>query len=124
LVVDESRTTRKLIALAAAADGMKVTEAGDAADAASRILEDGTPDLVLVDAALPGTDGYELCKMIRTNAATRHVPIVLMTARDGSRDKLRGAVAGVTASVAKPINPDELMQTVRSCLAAEPLPTA
>jgi DNA-binding response OmpR family regulator len=47
-----------------------------------------------------------------------------MTARDGSRDKLRGAVAGVTASVAKPIDPDELMQTVRSCLAAEPLPTA
>ena len=97
LVVDESRTTRKLIAMAAAGDGIKVTEATDATDAAGRILEDGAPDLVLVDAALPGTDGYELCKLIRSNPATRQVPIVLMTAKDGARDKLRGAVAGFTA---------------------------
>ncbi|HET6576335.1 MAG TPA: response regulator [Fimbriiglobus sp.] len=124
LVVDESRTTRKLIAMAAAGDGMKVSEAIDAADAASRILEDGPPDLVLVDAALPGTDGYELCKLIRTNAATRQVPIVLMSAKEGSRDQLRGTVAGFTATVAKPIDPDALMQTVRSCLAVEPVPTA
>jgi CheY-like chemotaxis protein len=124
LVVDESRTTRKLIAMAAAGDGMKVTEAVDAADAASRILEDGTPDLVLVDAALPGTDGYELCKLIRTNAATRQVPIILMTAKNGSRDQLRGSAAGFNATVSKPIDPDELMQVVRSCLAVEPVPTA
>lgn len=124
LVVDESRTTRKLIAMAAAGDGMKVAEAVDAADAASRILEDGTPDLILVDAALPGTDGFELCKMIRTNAATRQVPIILMTAKDGSRDQPRGSAAGFTATVAKPIDPDELMQAVRSCLGAEPVPTA
>ena len=103
---------------------MKVTEAIDAADAASRILEDGTPDLVLVDAALPGTDGFELCKLIRTNAATRQVPIILMTGKDGSRDQLRGSAAGVTATVAKPIDPDDLMQVVRSCLAVEPVPTA
>jgi CheY-like chemotaxis protein len=124
LVVDDSRTTRKLIALAAAGDGMKVAEATDAADAASHILENGSPDLILVDAALPGTDGYELCKLIRANPTTRQVPIVLMTAREGTRDKLRGAVVGVTASVAKPIDPDELMQAVRSCLPAEPVPTA
>lgn len=124
LVVDESRTTRKLIAMAAAGDGMKVSEATDAADAAGRILEDGAPDLVLVDAALPGTDGYELCKLIRSNPATRQVPIVLMTAKDGARDKLRGAAAGFTASVAKPIDPDELMRTVRSCLPSDPVPTA
>jgi len=124
LVVDESRTTRKLIALAAAGDGFKVTEAADAADAASSMLEGGPPDLVLVDAALPGTDGFELCKLIRTNPATRHVPVVLMAARDGVRDKVRGAVVGFTATVAKPIDPEELMQTIRSCLAAEPIPTA
>jgi twitching motility two-component system response regulator PilG len=124
LVVDESRTTRKLIAMAASADGMKVSEATDAADAAGRILEDGAPDLILVDAALPGTDGYELCKLIRANPATRQVPIVLMTAKDGVRDKLRGAVAGFSASVAKPIDPDELMRTVRSCLSADLVPTA
>jgi CheY-like chemotaxis protein len=124
LVVDDSRTTRKLIALAAAGDGMKVVEAADAADAAGHILESGSPDLILVDAALPGTDGYELCKLIRANPTTRQVPIVLMTAREGTRDKLRAAMAGVTACVAKPIDPDELMQAVRSCLPAEPVPTA
>jgi CheY-like chemotaxis protein len=124
LVVDESRTTRKLIAMAAAADGIKVSEAADAADAASRILEEGPPDLILVDAALPGTDGYEFCKLIRTNPTTTQVPVVLMTARDGLRDKIRSATAGVTAALTKPIDPDELMRTVRSCLQVEPAPTA
>jgi CheY-like chemotaxis protein len=124
LVVDESRTNRKLIAMTAAGDGMKVAEAADATEAAHRILEDGPPDLILVDAALPGTDGYEFCKMIRANPDSRQVPVVLMVGRDGLRDKLRGAVAGVTAAVAKPIDPDELMGTVRACLAAEPAPTA
>jgi twitching motility two-component system response regulator PilG len=124
LVVDESRTNRKLIAMTAAADGMKVAEAADATEAAHRILEDGPPDLIVVDAALPGTDGYEFCKMIRANPTTKQVPVVLMAGRDGLRDKIRGAVAGVSASVAKPIDPDELMGAVRSCLTAEPAPTA
>jgi CheY-like chemotaxis protein len=124
LVVDDSRTTRKLIAMAAAADGIKVTEATDANDAATRILEDGAPDLVLVDAALPGVNGYEFCKLIRNNPATRQVPIVLMSAREGLRDKIKSAVAGVSAVLAKPLDPDELMRTVRSCLTAEPAPTA
>ncbi len=124
LVVDESRTNRKLIAMTAAGDGMKVAEAADATEAAHRILEDGPPDLIVVDAALPGTDGYEFCKMIRANPTTKQVPVVLMAGRDGLRDKIRGAVAGVSAAVAKPIDPDELMGAVRSCLAAEPAPTA
>jgi twitching motility two-component system response regulator PilG len=124
LVVDESRTTRKLIAMAAAGDGMCVVEASDATDAAHRILEDGPPDLVLIDVALPGVDGYEFCKLIRNNPTTRQVPIVLMTGKEGIRDKIRSAVAGVSAVATKPLNPDELMRTIRACLAAEPAPTA
>src|SRR5262249_6650730 len=101
LVVDESRTTRKLIAMAVAGDGMTVAEASDANEAAEQILEDGSPDLILVDVALPGVDGYEFCKLIRNNPATRQVPLVLMTGKEGLRDRIRGAAVGVTAAITK-----------------------
>jgi twitching motility two-component system response regulator PilG len=124
LVVDESRTIRKLIAMTASVDGFRVTEAADANEATTRIQEDGTPDLMIVDAALPGTDGYELCKLIRHNPATRQTPVIMLTGKDGLFDKIRGAVAGVTAVLPKPLDPEELLQAVRACLPVELLPTA
>ncbi len=124
LVVDESRTIRKLVAMTAGAEGFRVVEAADATEAAGRILEDGPPELILLDATLPGVDGYEFCKLVRNNPSTKAVPVVLMTGKDGLFDKLRGAVAGVNGALHKPLDPDELMTTVRSYLSPDPVPTS
>jgi twitching motility two-component system response regulator PilG len=120
LVIDPSRTVRKLVALALAMDGYRVVEAGDATDATDRIRESGVPDLILVDEALPGMDGYEFCNHLRQSPETRRVPVVMWTGRDGLFDKLRGRVAGIDAFLPKPLHPDAVVQAVRSFCPAEP----
>jgi len=113
LVVDPSRTVRKLVAMAAGPDGITVAEAGDATEGMERIKE-ATPDLILVAAAMPGMDGYDFCKTLRQNPALKRVPVVLMTEREGLFDKLRGKVAGVDGVLHKPFDPSALVQAVRS----------
>lgn len=113
LVVDPSRTVRKLVAMAAGPDGITVTEAGDADEAIERLRE-GTPDLILVAAAMPGMDGYEFCKVLRQSHGLKRVPVVLMTEREGLFDRLRGKVVGVDGVLNKPFDPSALVQAVRS----------
>lgn len=114
LVVDESRTIRKLVAMSAQSNGFDVIEACDAMEAADRILEGGTPDIALVDVGLSGVDGYELCRLIRMNPGTKSIPLIIMTSKDGLFDNVRGATAGVTAALSKPLDPAELLHTLRA----------
>jgi twitching motility two-component system response regulator PilG len=114
LVVDESRTIRKLVVMSARPDGFEVVEASGAMEAADRILEGGPPDVALVDAGLPGVDGYELCRLIRLNPGTKSIPLIIMTSKGGFFDTVRGAAAGVTAALAKPLDPAELLHTLRA----------
>lgn len=114
LVIDPSRTVRKLVVMAAAPEGFTVTEAGDAAEAIERVREMGTPDLVLVAAVMPGMDGYEFCKVLRQSHDLKRVPVVMLTERDSLFDKLRGKVAGVDGELHKPFDPAALVQAVRT----------
>lgn len=124
LVVDESKTIRKLIVMSARSDGFEVIEACDAMEAADRILEGGTPDIALVDAGLTGVDGYELCRLIRMNPGTKSIPLIIMTSKDGLVDNVRAATAGVTASLPKPLDPSQLLHTLRAHCPVPPAPTA
>jgi CheY-like chemotaxis protein len=113
MVVDDSPTVRKLIMSKLEKHGHSVVAAVDGMDALSKINEVNA-DLILLDVTMPRLDGYQLCKLIRQNAQTKHIPVVMISGKDGFFDKVRGRMAGSTAYITKPFGPETLLQTVET----------
>jgi CheY-like chemotaxis protein len=115
LVVDDSPTVRKLISGKLEKCGHEVICAVDGIDALQKI-NDLVPDLILLDITMPRMDGYQVCKLIRTNEQTKEVPVVMISGKDGFFDKVRGKMAGTTGYITKPFGPETLMKTVETYL--------
>jgi twitching motility two-component system response regulator PilG len=115
LVVDDSPTVRKLISGKLEKSGHNVVCAVDGIDALAR-LEEGMPDLVLLDITMPRMDGYEVCKQIRSNPAGKDLPVVMISGKDGFFDKVRGRMAGTSGYVTKPFGPETLMKALETYL--------
>jgi Response regulators consisting of a CheY-like receiver domain and a winged-helix DNA-binding domain len=113
MIVDDSPTVRKLISGKLEKCGHKVVAAVDGMDALAKINE-VTPDLILLDITMPRLDGYQVCKLIRNNASTKDVPVIMISGRDGFFDKVRGRMAGSTGYITKPFGPDTLMKTIEA----------
>lgn len=118
LVVDDSPTVRKLIAGKLEKCGHQVVCSSDGVEAMVQ-LEGMRPDLVLLDITMPRMDGYQVCKLIRSNVATKDVPVVMISGKDGFFDKVRGRMAGTSGYITKPFGPETLMKAVESYLKAE-----
>lgn len=82
-------------------------------DAALRLLDDVTPHLVLLDAAMPGQDGFEICRRIKGQAQSAHLPVIFTTGPGAPDDMLRGFEAGGVDFVVKPVNMAELLARMR-----------
>ena len=115
LVVDDSPTVRKLIAGKLEKCGHDVFCSNDGVEAMER-LEDLRPDLILLDINMPRMDGYQVCKLIRSNVDTKDVPVVMISGKDGFFDKVRGRMAGTSGYITKPFGPETLMKAVESYL--------
>lgn len=115
MIVDDNPTVRRLVAGKLEKCGHAVIAAESGTDALSKIGE-VTPDLILLDIAMPQMDGYEICKFIRGNAATKDVPVLLISGKDGLFDAARGQAAGSTGFIAKPFGPEALMRAVETYL--------
>jgi twitching motility two-component system response regulator PilG len=111
LVVDDSPTIRKLVSMTLEKYGHRVLCATNGLDALNK-LNEVIPDLILSDINMPHMDGYQLCKMIRGNAVTRSVPVIMLSGKDGIFDKLRGRMVGATAYITKPFEIDSLLQLI------------
>jgi DNA-binding response OmpR family regulator len=112
LVVEDAANLREVIAQYLTLDGFDVRQAGDGVEAL-RLLAAQAFDLVVLDLMLPGVDGWEVCKQVRTRSA---VPIVMLTARGDEADKLAGFGLGADDYVTKPFSPRELMARVRAIM--------
>jgi twitching motility two-component system response regulator PilG len=112
LVIDGNTIIRKLVGMTLHKRGFRVAEAQDGQEAMEVIGVEGRPDLIVLDVAVPGTDGYALCRTIRKNPATARTPVVMMSARDRAADPARGRLAGVDANVTKPFDPAALVRVV------------
>ncbi len=121
LVVDDSPTVRKLIAGKLEKSGHHVICAVDGVDGLTR-MEEGLPDLILLDIAMPRMDGYQVCKQIRSNPAAKDIPIVMISGKDGFFDKVRGRMAGTTGYITKPFGPETLMKALETYLVIETEP--
>jgi len=115
LVVDDSPTVRKLIAGKLEKSGHDVYCSNDGVEAMER-LQNLVPDLILLDITMPRMDGYQVCKLIRTNEATKNVPVVMISGKDGFFDKVRGRMAGTSGYITKPFGPETLMKAVETYL--------
>ncbi len=118
LVVDDSPTIRKLISGKLEKCGHDVFCSSDGVEAVKR-LEDFRPDLILLDINMPRMDGYQVCKLIRSNETTRDIPVVMISGKDGFFDKVRGRMAGTSGYITKPFGPETLMKVVESYLQSE-----
>ena len=75
-------------------------------------------DIVFLDIMLPGIDGYRVCKAIKADKRTKHLPVVMLTSKDGTIDKVRGIMAGTNVYLTKPLERHELIQAIDKCLPA------
>jgi DNA-binding response OmpR family regulator len=112
LVVDDEPIVREVVVNYLRREGFRTLEAADG-DAARRLVEEGSPTLVVLDVMLPGTDGLELCRWIR---ARSDLPVIMLTARGEEADRIVGLELGADDYVTKPFSPRELAARVRTVL--------
>jgi len=116
LVVDDEIGALTLISLMLERAGLSVLKARDAI-AATGILNEVTPDLIILDVMMPGTNGIELCRQIREREATATTPVLILSARGDGDSVKRGIEAGANAYLAKPIMNNNLVEKAREMLA-------
>jgi putative two-component system response regulator len=115
LIVDDVAGSARQIESLLAPDGYEVRTVGDGVAALRRVRDD-PPDLVLMDVKMPLVDGFEACRAIKRDPATRLIPVVLVTSLDDSASRVRGLDAGADDFVSKPFVATELRARVRSLL--------
>jgi diguanylate cyclase (GGDEF)-like protein len=115
LVVDDNRDNAEIIATRLRFRGYEVEQAGTG-EAALSAIRNGSPDLVLLDIMLPDIDGFEICRSVKGDSTLPFIPIILVTARDSTEDKIAGFDAGADDYLTKPIMFSELEARVRSML--------
>ena len=112
LVVDDEPIVREVVVRYLSREGHRTLEAADG-PAARAAIESSDPDLVVLDVMLPGTDGLELCRWIRS---TSELPVIMLTARGEEADRIVGLELGADDYVTKPFSPRELAARVRTVL--------
>jgi DNA-binding response OmpR family regulator/DNA-binding CsgD family transcriptional regulator len=112
LVVDDSPSTLSVLTDAIEEAGMTVLVAREGEHALS-IVEKVTPDVILMDAVMPGTDGFATCRRLKQNRALAHVPVIFMTGLSDTEHIVKGLEAGGVDYVTKPIVPGELLARIR-----------
>ncbi|MGH2560583.1 MAG: response regulator [Thermomicrobiales bacterium] len=112
LIVDDESIVREVVAQYLRQDGFQVELAADGHEALSRFAA-ARPDLVLLDLMLPGVDGLEVCRRIRTQS---NVPVIMVTAKGDETDTIIGLGVGADDYVSKPFSPRELVARVKAVL--------
>ncbi len=113
LVVDDILSNVKLLEAKLTAEYFEVVTAFNGQECLSRMAEQ-VPDIVLLDVMMPGMDGFEVCRRIKANPGTAHVPVVMVTALDQPSDRVAGLEAGADDFLTKPVDDSALFARVRS----------
>ena len=115
LVVDDIEANVRLLEAKLAAEYFEVLTAHDGPTALALAASE-QPDVVLLDVMMPGMDGFSVCRRLKDDAETRHIPVVLVTALDGRSDRVSGLEAGADEFLTKPIDDVMLFARVRSLI--------
>lgn len=121
MVVDDSVTVRKVTGRFLEREGYRVITAKDGVDA-MRVLQDHTPDVMLLDIEMPRMDGFEVARLVRSTQRLKNLPIVMITSRTGDKHRDRALAMGVNHYLGKPYQEDVLLDVVRELLDGGRLP--
>lgn len=116
--IDDSSTVQRKVKLILEMEGYRVISLTDPLRALSLLVRE-RPKLVLLDITMPDLDGYELCRMLRQSSALKHLPIVMLTGRDGLIDRVRAKIVGASDYMTKPFNSSTLTQMVSKHISLE-----
>lgn len=115
MVVEDSLVQRKAISSFLKSGGAVAIEAQDGTEAI-HLLETQQPDLILLDAIMPRMNGYEVCRRIKSNPKTQHIPIIMCTGQDGASDRYWAMKQGADAYLVKPFRASELIAAIKQFL--------
>lgn len=115
LVVDDEPNLLRAVEACLRSEGYEVMTARSGAEALMRVAQK-VPDIIISDIRMPGMDGYQLARQLRRSPRGSLVPIVFLTARDETADRIEGFRSGVDAYLTKPFEPEELVAVIESIL--------
>jgi twitching motility two-component system response regulator PilG len=118
LVIDDSNTIRRSAEIFLKQGGYEVLLAEDGFDALSKV-SDHDPHLIFCDILMPRLDGYQTCAIIKRNPKFSHVPVIMLSSKDGLFDKARGRMVGSEDYLTKPFTKDQLLGVVERYRPAE-----
>jgi CheY-like chemotaxis protein len=118
LVIDDDPDVRTLCRLNLSWAGHEVLEAGGGAEALEMVASE-TPDVLVLDIMMPAVDGLQVLRRVRNDPATAELPVVVISARVGTGDQVRGLETGADVYVTKPFNPETLTSMVECALGAD-----
>ncbi|HTK09512.1 MAG TPA: response regulator transcription factor [Ktedonobacteraceae bacterium] len=115
LVIDDEENIIEFIKLGLRYEGFQVEAAPDGEQGVT-LAQRINPDLIILDVMMPGIDGLEVCRRLRSNPTTSDIPILMLTAKDEVRDRIAGLRIGADDYLTKPFNFDELLERMRAIL--------
>lgn len=113
LVIDDSNTIRRSAEIFLRQGGHEVVLAEDGFDALAKV-SDHDPELIFCDILMPRLDGYQTCAIIKRNPRFAHVPVIMLSSKDGLFDKARGRMVGSEEYLTKPFTKEQLLRAVAS----------
>ena len=123
LVIDDSNTIRRSAEIFLRQGGHDVVLAEDGFDALAKVNDHG-PQLIFCDILMPRLDGYQTCAIIKRNPRFAHVPVIMLSSKDGLFDKARGRMVGSEDYLTKPFTKDQLLRAVEQYGPAGQVPRA
>jgi len=115
LVVDDDKEVREIISFVLRRNGFEVIVASSGQQI-QQLLQQRVPDLILLDVMMPGEDGYRLCRYLRRDPLTQHIPIVIMTAHAEDIYQQISRDVGASQHITKPFHPLDLVEKVKALL--------
>lgn len=115
LVAEDERDIRDLISFTLQFAGHDVVTAANGEEAFTKTRSE-LPDLVLMDVRMPKMTGYEACKLIKADEATRQIPVVFLSAKGQETEIKTGIISGADEYILKPFSPDQLVERVKNIL--------
>ncbi len=115
LIVEDENCLLRLECILLTSKGYDVMGVSDGEEAL-KIISDYKPDLVLLDVIMPGIDGFEVCRRIKSDPKFDHIPVVMLTAKKKPQDIQKGEVVGAASYITKPFKSSTVIETIQKCL--------
>ncbi|CAG67689.1 MULTISPECIES: twitching motility response regulator PilG [Acinetobacter] len=113
MVIDDSKTIRRTAETLLQKEGYTVVTATDGFEALSKIAQTN-PDIIFVDIMMPRLDGYQTCALIKNSQNYQHIPVIMLSSKDGLFDQAKGRIVGSDEYLIKPFSKDELLTAIRN----------